>query len=268
MVQRRRIRIKPRARRPFRGARPLFFFAALGASIARSPAVAGLPEEPSPPSPDDVGSLPLAPEGSVDDAGVEPSPAPPTPAPPTLTLSGAIHCLLFSDGEATTIWRHGRQKAGGPIQETTHRLVVRGFGPACEGFRVDFSAEFVVPAVRAGTYTLRSGGVASVWARTETNLATPDIEWDASAGGPRRAVESAAGCRPRRASRRLPFGQTMKLTITSIAQTAHTSDWQSGVTIDVTTFALAGSIEATLPCARSVAAFQPSCRPVTVVGTF
>jgi hypothetical protein len=106
-------------------------------------------------------------------------------------------------------------------------------------------------ALRPATYAAGAvTGVAGAWARRsrEGNPATtPDVEWDTSApdAGP----------------------ASFTVTVTSLAETSHSSERRGGVTIDVTDYRVHGSIEATVPCARSVAALRPSCRPVAIRGT-
>ena len=58
------------------------------------------------------------------------------------------------------------------------------------------------------------------------------------------------------------------LTVTSIAETSHSSERRGGVTIRHDRLRVHGAIDATLPCTRSVASLRQSCRAETIHGTF
>jgi hypothetical protein len=163
-------------------------------------------------------------------------------------IAGAMRASLPSSGEARTTWRYGRAR-GLPVDETGHRIRVSGVGRTLGGLRVGFSVAMLTPALRAGTYD--SGnvvGTAVAWARQDRSTAAPDLEWDSSAGD--------AG------------DSSFAVTVTSIRESAHSSDRRGSVTIDVTDFVIHGSIDATLPCARSVASMRQSCRAETIHGSF
>ncbi len=182
------------------------------------------------------------------DAG-EDAPIVVVPMPSTFVeVSGAMSGSLASSGEARTTWRYGRTR-GVAVDETTHRIRVAGSGRTSAGLRAGFSVAVLVPTLRAGTYD-SSGlvAVAAAWARQDRTAPAPEIEWDASArdAGPAGFV----------------------VTVTSIGETFHTSERRGGVTVDVTDYRVRGTIDATLPCARSVASLRQSCRPETLHGTF
>jgi hypothetical protein len=182
------------------------------------------------------------------DAG-EDAPILVAPMPSTFVeVSGAMSGSLASSGEARTTWRYGRTR-GVAVDETTHRIRVAGSGRTSEGLRAGFSVALLVPALRAGTYA--SGGlvgVAAAWARQDRTAQIPEIEWDATA-------RDAGAAR-------------FVVTLTSIAETSHSSERRGSVTVDETDFRIHGTVDATLPCARSVASLRQSCRPETIHGTF
>jgi hypothetical protein len=179
-----------------------------------------------------------------DDAPIVVAPMPST----FVEVSGAMSGSLASSGEARTTWKYGRSR-GVAVDETIHRIRVAGSGRTPAGLRVGFSVALLVPALSAGTYD-SSGlvGVAAAWARQDRTAPAPEIEWDAS-------VRDAG-----------PAG--FVVTVTSIGETFHSSERRGGVTVDVTDFRVHGSIEATLPCSRSVASLRQSCRTETLHGTF
>jgi hypothetical protein len=218
------------------------------------PAMAVTPPEEPTPSP----STPTDPADRADAIGVdqadehgsaleEPGTPPAVPRATSISLSGGLKCLLLSRGEASTTWRHGRQKSGRSISEIMHRMTVAGVA-TCAGRTVEFSAAVVVPALRIGAYTLKAAGIVSLWARSDRTVARPDIEWDAGAhgGGP----------------------ASLTLTVASITETTRRYEWRDGVALDVRNFEIQGAIQATVPCARSIPALRRSCLAETIAGTF
>jgi hypothetical protein len=166
-------------------------------------------------------------------------------------VSGGTSGALRTMGEARTTWRYGRAR-GASVDEATNRLRVSGAGRMLDGsphgLSAGFSVALLVPALRVGTY---AGGAlvgAAAWARQDAAARTPDIEWDAT--GPDAGLA------------------TVVVTLTSIAETSHSSERRGGVTVDVTDFRVHGSIEAALPCTRSLASLRQSCRTETIRGTF
>jgi hypothetical protein len=217
-------------------------------TVVSGPALAQTsPEEPTPsPStdPDD--------RTAVDDADQAARPTDlaaiaPAPRATSIALSGGMGCLLRSRGEASSAWRHGRQKSGRTIDETVHRLVVAGVA-VCAGRTVEFSAAVIVPSVRTGAYSLKPGGVVSVWARADRTVAKPDIEWDASARGAGPA--------------------SLTLTVASITETTRRYEWRDGVALDVKNFEIEGAIQATVPCLQSIPVLRPNCRAEAIAGIF
>jgi hypothetical protein len=191
----------------------------------------------------DESGAPLA-DAGADGAGAKSEP------PPSVALSGPIACGLASAGEATVIWRHGRSSKG-VVDETTVRLRVAGGGAASERLSFGFSVGMLLPSLQAGTYASSRAisTVAAVWARSNRATPRPDIEWgsdseDARARGP------------------------VTVTLASAARTAQSSERQGDVTVDTTTYAVHGSLHATVPCARSVTDLHGICTPLTLGGTF
>lgn len=222
------------------------FFAAVVAIAAGSRAAVAVASDPVPAEDQAASSDDPDAEASGEDAAVA------APMPATFVdVSGGVSGALPSSGEARTTWRYGRAR-GVPVDETTNRLRVSGAGRTLDGLRIGFSVALLTPALRPGTYAAGAvTGVAGAWARRsrEGNPATmPDIEWDTS------AVDAGPA--------------SFAVTVTSVAETSHSSDRRGGVTVDVTDYRVHGSIEATLPCTRTVAALRPSCRPVAIRGTF
>jgi hypothetical protein len=229
----------------------LLFFAAAVAIAAGTRAAVALPPDPvatedqdRPVDDGDAGSAP-----GEDAANVAPSPA------AVVEISGAASGSLPSIGRAQATWRYGRSR-GLPVDEASCRLRVSGAGRtpdgAFRGLSVGFSVALLVPAVRVGTYL--SGtvpGLASAWARQDRASATPDIEWEAKDGSARDG--GSAG---------------FVVTVTSVAETSHSSERRGSVTFDVTDYEVHGAVDATLPCARSVAALRQSCHTETIHGTF
>jgi hypothetical protein len=229
----------PRHRRPVFAA-----LVAIGALAAGGQAALATPADPSS-APDDSDIPPIGP----DDAGSEVDVATPAPGP-SVSLSGGAAGTIAAVGEGRTTWRYGRTKAGATLDEATSRVRVSGAGRTYDGLTLTFSVAVLVPALRVGTYggsgTLAS--VAGAWARRDRGNAAPDIEWDATArdGGPASFV----------------------LTVTSLAETEHTSERRGNVTSDVTDYRAHGTLEATLPCIRSVPSLRQSCQAETIRGTF
>ncbi len=190
-------------------------------------------------------------DAGADDAAI----AVALPAAPAafVEASGAASGSLPVSGEARTTWRYGRAR-GVAVDEATNRLRVSGAGRtldgAFHGLSIGFSVALLVPSLRAGTYVAGAAlpGVAAAWARQDRAAVTADIEWDSSArdAGPASVV----------------------VTVTSVAELSHSSERRGGVTVDVTDFRIHGSLQATLPCTRSVAALRQSCRPETIRGAF
>jgi hypothetical protein len=231
---------------PSRHVLPLF--AAIVAIVGGTRAAAAWTSDPVPA--EDPGASPgnadAADAGADDAAFVAAMPA------TFVEISGAASGSLPSTAEARTTWRYGRTR-GKPVDETSCRLRVsaagRSLDGALQGLSVGFSIAILAPALRIGTYVAGTlPGVAGAWARQDRGSAAPDIEWDGSArdGGPPSFV----------------------VTVTSIAETAHSSERRGDVTIDMTDFRVHGAIEATLPCTRCVASLRQSCRAETIRGTF
>ncbi len=183
-----------------------------------------------------------------DGGNAEPPPPLPTP-PPTVLLSGEVNAILLSKGEGKTIWRHGRG-AGGPIDETTYRVGVSAAGAASAHLELAFSAGAFLPDLRVGTYgaSRTTASTAAIWARTDRTTATPDIEW-----GTRDAPSTS---------------QRLTIVLTSIVESDRSIERHGTLTLETTSFRIHGTIEATLPCARSSAAYRPICRTEVVRGTF
>jgi len=219
--------------------------AAIGGSAAAGPspeeAAASPSADPPPLEPAD-GSA----DGSADppeDAGTAPPARPPT----SIQLSGGLDCELSSRGEASTSWRHGRQKSGQAIHEVVHRVTVAGVA-ICAGRWVEFSASVVVPSLRVGAYGLGRGGVVSVWARADRTVAKPDMAWDTSAGGVGQA--------------------SLALAVTSMRETTGQYEWRDGIAVDMRTFEIQGTIRAAVPCVPSTSGPRRRCIAEVVDGTF
>lgn len=225
--------------------RPVFAaLVAIGAIATGGPALAVAAADPSS-APDDADVAPVGP----DDAGSEIDVAAPAPGP-SVSLSGGANGEIAAVGEGRTTWRYGRTKKGATLDEATSRVRVSGAGRTFDGLTLTFSVAVLVPALRVGTYG-GSGSLASVagaWARRDLGNAAPDIEWDANArdGGP----------------------GSFTLTVASLAETEHTSERRGNVTSDVTDYRAHGTLEATLPCIRSVPSLRQSCQTETIRGTF
>jgi hypothetical protein len=212
------------------------------------PAMAVTPPEEPARLPTDP-AVPTAVSGT-DEGGKAPGDARTAPATSRLTsisLTGGMDCLLSSRGQASTTWRHGRQKSGVSINETMHRVTVAGVA-ICAGRTVEFSAAVLVPALRVGAFTLRSEGVVSIWARADRTVARPDIAWDSSAHGAGPA--------------------SLAVTIASITETAGRYEWRDGLAVDVKNFEIEGTIRGTVPCAQSIPTLRRTCRAETIAGTF
>jgi hypothetical protein len=200
-----------------------------------------------------------------------------TPDPPSMTsvsLSGGLACSIPSIGEASTRWRYGRTRSDASIDETTSRVSVSGSGSGCDGLKVDFSVELLVPALRLGSYSLSdaarspSGDApplwADLWARRDRASANPDLEWDTRLSRPSRPTA------PARTPDAPGAPATLAMTITSVTEISHTSERLRGgtFTLDTTRFRVHGSIAGTLPCTRAVAPHRSTCAAETLVGTF
>jgi hypothetical protein len=229
-------------------------------------------------------------DGGGDEADTDAAPVsagPPSPA--SVALSGDITCSIRSTAEASTRWRYGRARSDASIDEATSRVRVSGSGSGCDGLKVDFSAELLVPVLHVGSYTLgptSSSPVrapaalwANLWARRDRSSATPDLEWDTRAGGSEVSSIQGAGAGPSRPTRAPPGGRppaTLALIITSLTEMTHASERvrDGTVTLDTTRFRVHGSIRAALPCARAGAssgglgAHLSSCRAEALVGSF
>ncbi len=186
---------------------------------------------------------------------------------PTIALSGGLACSIPSTVEASTRWRYGRARSDASIDETTSHVRVSGSASGCDGLKMDFSVDLVLPALRLGSYgsSPNSGAPArtptsmpvatnlwaSLWARTDRASATPEVEWDTRFRGGSSA--------------------SLMLTITSLAEVSHTSERpgrDGTVTLETTRFGVHGSIVAVLPCARAVASRRSNCRTETLLGSF
>jgi hypothetical protein len=185
-------------------------------------------------------------DGGSDDAETQAVVAPP---PPSVALSGGLGCSIQSIAEASTRWRYGRARNDASINETTSHVRVSGSVSGCEGLRADFSVVLLLPSLRIGAYGSGPDSWASVWGRTDRSSTAPDVEWDTR-------VHAA----PSR----------LALTITHLAEISHTSEHgrDGAVSVETTRFSVHGTITATLPCARAVAALRASCRAETLVGSF
>ena len=105
-----------------------------------------------------------------------------------VSLSGGLTCSIPSIGEASTRWRYGRTRSDASVDETTSRVTVSGSGSGCDGLKVDFSVELLVPALEVGSYSLSAAAGAPVaaapplwanlWARRDRASASADLEWD------------------------------------------------------------------------------------------
>jgi hypothetical protein len=225
--------------------RPVFAaLVAIGAIATGGQALAVAAADPSS-APDDSDVAPIGP----DDAGSEIDVVAAAPGP-SVSLSGGANGEIAAVGEGRTTWRYGRTTKGATLDEATSRVRVSGAGRTFDGLTLTFSVAVLVPALRVGTYG-GSGSLASVagaWARRDLGNAAPDIEWDATArdGGP----------------------GSFTLTVTSLAETEHTSERRGNVTSDVTDYRAHGTLEATLPCIRSVPSLRQSCQTETIRGTF
>jgi hypothetical protein len=207
-------------------------------------ALAVTPSDPSS-TPDDADVTPTGP----DDAGSEIAVATAAPGP-SVSLSGGAAGTIAAFGEGRTTWRYGRTKRGATLDEATSRVRVSGAGRTFDGLTLTFSVAVLVPAVRVGTYG-GSGSptsVAGAWGRRDLGNAAPDIEWDAT------ARDAGAG--------------SFVLTVTWLAETEHTSERRGSITSDVTDYRAHGTLEATLPCTRSVPSLRQSCQTETIRGTF
>jgi hypothetical protein len=224
---------------PARHVLPLI--AAIMAVAAASPMAAAVTSSDPAPAED-----PAAP--TDEDAGAGDDAALVTPIPRAFVdLSGGANGSLPTAGDARTTWRYGRSRSG-PVDETTNRVRISGNGRSLDGLSMGFSVALLVPALRAGTYTASGQpSVAAVWARRDRTT-TPDIEWDANArdAGP----------------------ESFVVIVASIAETSHVSERRGNVTVDVTDYRVHGTIEATLPCARSIPSLRQSCRTETIHGSF
>ena len=226
----------------------VFLLLASTATVGSSARTVSPAEEPKPPSSTDAADPAATSDtdetaDARDDAGTTPA----AMRLPSISLSGGMNCVLSSKGEASTTWRHGRQNSGRSVNETTYRVAVTGVA-ACEGRTVEFSTALFVPALRVGAYTLQSGDVVAVWARSDRSVAKPDIEWDASARGAGRV--------------------RLALTVASITEASRRYDWRDGVAIDVRNFAIEGTLHASIPCAQSIPALRQACHSETLAGTF
>jgi hypothetical protein len=164
-----------------------------------------------------------------------------------VALGGAASGSLPALGDARTTWRYGRSR-GAPVDETTHRLRVSAVGRTLDGLIMGFSVALLVPELRPGKFTgAGQPSVAAAWARRE-RATTPDIEWDATGrdAGPANFV----------------------VEVTSVVEISHSSERRGNVTVDTTDFRVHGTIDATLPCTRSVPDLRQSCRPETLHGAF
>jgi hypothetical protein len=220
---------------------PVLVLVAVGllASGARGARLA-LAQEPEP-------IVPPAPE-SPEDAGT--TRAEPVTPPPSVALSGAVTCVLASAGEATTVWRHGRNSRG-PVDESTYRVRIAGGGAASDRLALGFSVGMLLPSLRPGSYASSPAwsAVAAVWARTLRTASHPDIEWGSDSDETRR-----------------PGAVTV--TLASITPTSHASERQGGVTVDTNTFAVHGTVKTVVACSRSTWELRGICSPVTLTGTF
>jgi hypothetical protein len=200
----------------------------------------GVPGEAAP-----TERTPVEPDGG----GNEPPGEAPAP-PPMVSLSGGVDAVLLSKGEGKTIWRHGRS-ARGPIDETTYLVGVSGAGATNARLELGFSAGAFLPDLRVGTYppSRTAASTAAIWARTERTTATPDIEW-----GAERDARPSPG--------------RVTIVLTSIVESDRSVERQGAMTLETTTFRIHGTIEASLPCARSIPAYRSICRTEVVRGTF
>jgi hypothetical protein len=200
-------------------------------------------EGPSVGGSSDEGPRALA-DGGVDGGATKSEPS------PFVALSGPVACALASAGEATVVWRHGRS-AKGVVDDTTVRLQVAGGGAASERLSFGFSVGMLLPSLQAGTYASSRAvsTVAAIWARSNRATARPDIEWGSDSEDAR-----ATGA--------------VMVTLASAARTGQSSEKQGDVTVDTSTFAVHGSLYATVPCARSIVDFHGICTPLTLGGSF
>ena len=210
-------------------------------------------------------------DGGRDDADPDaPSISAGPPAPASVVLSGGLTCSIPSIAEASTRWRYGRARSDASIDEATSRVRVSGSGSGCDGLKVDFSVELLVPVLHVGSYSLGPTSPspvrpptalwANLWARRDRSSAIPDLEWDTRAGG----------------------AAAVTLIITSLTETTHAAERaaEGTVTLDTTRFRIHGSIRAALPCARGpmvglgrgggagLGAHLSSCRAEALVGSF
>jgi hypothetical protein len=188
----------------------------------------------------------LAASADADDATAPPARA--TFAVPAVDLTGGANGSLAATGEAWTVWRYGAGPKG-PVDETTTRLRVSGSGRSLDGLLVGFSVAQLVPGLTAGA-TVASSSLAAAWARRD-RVTTPDIEWESTSPG-----RPVAGARP------------LTLTLGWVLETSHTAERRGGVIVDTTHYRLHGTLDAVLPCKRSVLSLRPSCRPESIHGTF
>ncbi len=210
---------------------------------------------------------PTADPNAGDDAGADAVPV--VAAPTSVSLSGGLSCSIPSIAEASTRWRFGRTRTNTSIDETTSRLRVSGSGSGCDGLKVDFSVELLLPTLKEGSYDLSPTSSAAaraaapplwanLWARADRASATPEIEWDTRLRSPGAPVRPPKG------------GASLAVTITSVTEISHTSERlrEGTVTMDTTRFRVHGSVAASLPCTRAVAWRQSSCRAETLLGSF
>ena len=189
--------------------------------------------------------------------------------PTSVALSGGLTCSIASIAEASTRWRFGRTRTHASIDEATSRVRVSGSGSGCDGLKVDFAVELVVPSLREGTYNLSPTASAaaqaaapplwaSLWARADRASATPEIEWDTRLRSPGSPAQPPKG------------SASLAVTLTSVAEISHTSERlrEGTVTVDTTRFRVHGSVAASLPCTRAIAWRQSSCRAETLLGSF
>lgn len=229
----------------------------LAAIVAVGPvtraAVAMAQPDPEPASSDGSASV----SGSFDarendDGGADPPG--PAPAPvPSVELAGGATGFIAPVGEAWTTWRYGRSEGRPPVDETTTRLRVSGSGRSFDGLLVGFSIGLLAPALRVGSFA-PTASVAAAWARRDRVHLNSEIEWETSVADAGRSASAASSA--------------LALRVTSIQELSHTAERRGGVSIDVTHYRVHGTLDVTLPCTRSGAAFRRSCRPETIRGAF
>jgi hypothetical protein len=162
-----------------------------------------------------------------------------------------VTCVLASAGEATTVWRHGRNSRG-PVDESTTRVWIAGGGTARDRLALGFSVGMQLPGLHPGAYASSNTGlsaVAAVWARTLRTAARPDIEWGSDSDQARHPG-------------------TVTLALTSVTPATRSSERQGDLTVDTATFTVHGTVQTSVACAHSTQELHGFCGPLTLTGTF